>query len=103
MEIVPIKILTDSAGNATVYSPRRVKGIAKQTFLDIGDLTDGGVDLVVTGEDSGAPIISETNMSGDTLTAATANAYLYQERIKIVVTDGDDTKSGELYVAVADS
>lgn len=103
MEIVPIRILTNSAGAATVFSPRRVKGIAKQAFLDIGDLADGTVDLTVTGEDSGAVILTTVNFSGDTITTAASNAYLYQERIKIVVAQGGDTKSGELYVAVADA
>lgn len=113
-----VDIVTDSSGNATVYLThgisRKPNGFLVCIKYTPGTL-DTGADLTITGEESGIPILTKAN-------AGTSNAFYYprallnavadgaeatnasefipikDERIKVVVSSGGDTKTGAIEV-----
>lgn len=118
-----IAATTDASGDATVYSSSDVRGrIHSIQYVPSGTAEFANtVDFTITGEDTGIAILSQTDVSAAfTLfpRAAThdtsGNASLYaaagepvedhiavsQERVKIVVAQGGDTKSGAFYLTV---
>ena len=116
LEKMKASIVTDASGNATVYLPPDVNNKPNGLLMAIkytpGDI-DTGADLTITGEDSGTPILTVTN-------AGTSNVFYYprallndvadaaqgsggteiipicKERIKVVVANGRDTKTGSI-------
>jgi len=109
-----VAITTDSGGNATVYLGSKIRGYLVALIYRPGTIVTGA-DLTVTGEDSGTPILSKSNLG-------TGNSYLYpralptnansstgplgtvpseripllRERIKVVVAQGGDTLTGSM-------
>ncbi len=109
-------IVTDASGNATVYLShgfnRKPNGFLVMLKYTPGTL-DTGADLTVTGESSGVPIATIAN-------AGTSNVFYYpralnnlvadgsagtigsefipikDERIKVVIASGGDTKTGSI-------
>jgi hypothetical protein len=107
-------IVTDAGGNATVYLGSVLRGYLVSLIYRPGTILTGA-DLTVTAEISGAPILTKANLGTD-------NSYLYpralptnansltgplgtvpseriplvKERIKVVVAQGGDTKTGSI-------
>ena len=115
-----VAFTTTSGGDATVYSDR-VNGhvhAIRYAYVD----ADTGADITITGETSGIPVLTITNAGTASTThhprAATVDvvnaASLYaaagepvetlipvaDERIKVVVAQGGDTKTGTLHIYV---
>jgi hypothetical protein len=112
-----VTILTDAAGDATDYSPV-VTGYLEEVICTIGTHTAGAVDYVITGADTGAALLTVTNMAASTPyrprapvvssaaggTALTFDGtepvsdryYLDGEAIKIVTSDGGNATTGYL-------
>lgn len=116
---INIPFTTDASGDATVYSDP-VAGIIKSLTVDTGDCTNGAVDVTITNEQTGETITALTNLA----TASTLDYWpqapttepadgtainnlartqlaIGNARIKVVVADGGDTKSGSVYVTLA--
>jgi hypothetical protein len=112
-----VTILTDASGDATDYSVP-LTGYLEEVIGTIGTHTAGAVDYVVTGAQTGAALITITNMAASTTyrpraptvssaaggTALTFDGtepvsdryYLDGEAIKIVTSDGGNAKTGYL-------
>lgn len=114
-----IPITVNSDGDAEVYSPV-IRGKLVSIRYIKTDFADG-VDFVLTGETSGQTIWSEEAVNASATryprapthsTAGVAALYasggeavndmiaLADERIKIVVGDGGDTKTGTLHIVI---
>lgn len=109
-----ITITTDASGNATVYLGSKIRGYLIALIYRPGTL-DTGADLTITGESSGLPILTKSNLG-------TGNSFLYpralptnansatgalgtipsekipllNERIKVVVAQGGNALSGTI-------
>lgn len=106
-------ILTAADGSATVYLGTNIRGYLVALIYRPGTM-DTGADLTVTGETSGIPILTKTNLG-------TGNSFLYprgvptnpatgalgtnpaseaipilNERIKVVVAQGGNALSGSI-------
>lgn len=103
MKIVTVSVTTDAAGDVTAYSTETLGKIVR-VFVDIGDLASGAVDFTVTGERTGEAIYTGSNLAADTVADATtaAGVYVWAERIKVVVADGGDTKTGTISFAIVE-
>mgnify|MGYP006921391510 CR=1 FL=1 len=109
-----VEIVTDASGNATVYiahgQNRKLNGFLVCLKYTPGSI-DTGADLVITGEDSGIPILTITNAGTTAVfwyprallnavadgTAATNPSEfipIKDERIKLVVASGGNAKTG---------
>lgn len=119
-QAVKVSATTDASGNATVYSPRiagRIWAI-KYTKTDFAT----GVDFTITTEDTGQTVWDEDNVDASKTVAprqathatdGTASLYAAggepvedyilacDERIKIVIANGGDTKTGTLTIIYA--
>lgn len=114
-----VSVATDASGDAEVYSPV-IRGKLVSIRYVKTDFADG-VDFVLTGETSGQTIWSEEAVNASATryprapthsTAGVAALYasggeavndmiaLADERIKIVVADGGDTKTGTLHIVI---
>ena len=114
-----VTLVTDASGDVTGYTPV-VSGRISAVVYTKTDY-DNGVDFVVTGDDTGQTIWSETNVNASKTvaprqpvhdTAGVASLYaaagepvedhivVAQERIKIVVAQGGNTKTGKITVIV---
>lgn len=108
-----VSVTTDSGGDATGYTPV-VTGEIVAIKYNKTDFADG-VDVAVTGEESGILIWTGTNVNASVevapVKAATLNTgaastlterpiAVATERIKIVVSSGGDTKTGSFQVWV---
>lgn len=120
-----VTVTTNGSGDGTGYSPELASGEVRQ----IQYVPDGtnplatGADIVVTGEAAAVPIITKANIGTSafsmaprqpTHAVADGAALLYaaggaavadkvvvaEERIKIVVAQGGDTKTGVFHVYV---
>jgi hypothetical protein len=115
-----LTVTTDASGNATAYVPTDAEGgpivngkviSVQYTKIDFADT----VDFTITGEDSGEGIWTESNVTAskivrptvlvqDQLGVDTASnrdyVFLANERIKIVIAQGGDTKSGTFRIIV---
>jgi hypothetical protein len=119
-----VPVTTDAGGNATAYSEVVTGRIQQITYVPDGsNPLDTGADIVVTGEASAVAIVSKLNIGTSgfsiaprqaTHAVADGSALLYaaggtavgdkiavaQERVKIVVAQGGNTKSGVFHVYV---
>lgn len=114
-----VSVTTDASGNATAYSPVLTGKINSITYAKT-DFTDG-VDFTITGEATGQTIWTESNVNASKTVAprqpthgqdGTASLYaaggepvedkiaLANDRVKIVIAQGGNTKSGTFYVIV---
>ena len=103
MSVHRVNLTTDAAGNATAYSLNKIKGKVARVFVDIGTLADSTTtDIVVTGERTAEAVYTGTDLTVDTLADPTtaAGVYVWQERIKVVVAQGGDTKTGQIWFVV---
>ena len=114
---------TDASGDAEVYTSADVRGrIHSVQYVPDGVAPFAATaDVAVTGEDTALALLSQTDVSAaftlfprapthDTSGAASLYAaggesvedhlVVSQERVKIVVAQGGDTKSGTFYVTV---
>lgn len=109
-----VSITTDSSGDATGYTPvvtGKIVGVI-YTKTDFAD----GVDFTITTETTGQGLWTDTNVNasetvypkqqsdgpdGAAITGVYQHVYLSHERVKIVVAQGGDTKSGTFDVLVA--
>jgi len=102
------------AGAATVYTGKICGKILAIIFTDKDFINNGATDLTFTGEDTGTVVMTGTNVADSmhnyypraapvsTAAAAITNAYdyiwLHNERLKLVVADGDATGTGSFFV-----
>jgi len=114
-----VSVTTDASGNATAYSPVLTGKINSITYAKT-DFTDG-VDFTITGEATGQTIWTESNVNASKTVAprqpthgqdGTASLYaaggepvedkiaLANDRVKIVIAQGGNTKSGTFYITV---
>lgn len=111
---VSTTILTDSGGAATVYLGSKLRGYLVALNYFPGTL-ETGADLTVTAETSGAPILTKVNLgtgnswlypralptnansaTGPLGTVPAERIPLVNERIKVVVAQGGNAKSGTI-------
>ncbi len=110
-QMVSVSATTDGSGNATVYTEAfrgRINAVqyVKTDFAD-------GVDFTITTETSAQNVWVDTNInaaevvqpriqSNDTAGVLISGAYdairVYNERVKIIVGSGGDTKTGTFRV-----
>jgi len=111
-----VDIVTDASGNATVYLThglnRKPNGFLVWLKYDPGTI-DTGADITITAEDNGTPILAKTdagtspvfyypralaNAVADGAAATNSSEYipLENERIKIVVAQGGNAKTGSI-------
>jgi hypothetical protein len=116
LESVKAEIVTDASGNATVYLEhgrnRNPSGLLMMIKYDPGTI-ETGADIVITGEVSGVPIVTLTNAGtdpkflyprarlsetsdGSEASTGTEIIPIKNESIKVVVTQGGDTKTGSI-------
>jgi hypothetical protein len=124
MERFTFALTTDAGGAATVTSNRPVNGRVQQIRYvpDGATPLDTNADLVITGEDSGLPVVTLTNIGlaaagwaprlathdvagAAALYAAGGVAVLEKiaianERLKVVVAQGGNVKTGTLSIWV---
>jgi hypothetical protein len=113
-----VNVTTAADGSATAYSPVVTGKIAQIHYVKT-DFADG-VDFAITSEATGQSLWTETNVNaaairaprqlthtdtGSTLAyAATYGVYdklvLAKDRIKIVIAQGGDTKSGAFHIVM---
>lgn len=113
---IAIPLATNSGGACTAYSPTAIAGLVIGYYLDIGA---GGTalaattDVTVSEEDTASTILTLTNVAAsarvrprvathdDTGTVTGAlDAPAVVGRLKVVVAQGGDTRSGTLYVYI---
>lgn len=114
-----IALTTDGSGDVTAYSSRHVTGRILAVIYTKDDFADG-VDFTVTTEETGQSVWAEENVNASKTvlprqathsTAGVAAQYAdgypvlepvvaVNERIKVVVAQGGDTKSGTINVLV---
>ena len=109
-------ITTDGSGDATVYLGSKLTGRVHAIKYEPGDIATGG-DLTITGETTEVPILVKTdagtsdvwyypkvipnkNTDGSAFTDVAADIHVLKERIKVVVAQGGDTKTGTITVYV---
>lgn len=118
-----VTVTTDSDGNGTGYTSGVINGrvISVQYVKDGGsDAYADGVDVIVSGESTGAIVWDEDdvnascirhpkaasylNTSGAAMlfaaggTAVPADVVIAGERIKVAIASGGDTKTGTFYI-----
>lgn len=117
-----VTAVTDASGNATVYTPP-VSGYI-QTIRFVNTDLASTVDFTVTAEATGEAIWSQSDVSASTTvaprqathsTAGVAALYasggtavndriaLSRDRVKFVLAQGGNTKSGKFHVVVVDA
>jgi len=109
---VAIALATDGSGNCTAYSVS-VAGLAVGYHYDRGTLDSSTTDITVTEEDTGAALLTLTNVTAtaryrprvathDVNGTATGalDAPAVVGRIKVVVAQGGASKAGTLYAYV---
>lgn len=119
MRRVSVEITTAADGSATAYSPR-ISGAIHSIQYEKKDFADG-VDFTLTAERSGEQLWAETNVNAATVryprtathtTAGAAALYaasgtavldkpgIANDRVKIVVAQGGNAKSGTIHILV---
>lgn len=115
-----VTVITNSDGDATAYTPD-VTGLVKTIRYVKTDFVNG-VDFTITAEKTGETIWTDTNIDAsetvaprqathDTAGAASLfdtvsnepvedHIHLVQDRVKIVVASGGDTKVGTFHVVI---
>lgn len=125
MKRYTVSVTTAADGTATAYSPRGVRGKIHQVeYVKPGaGGFDNGVDFTITGEATGVNIWTEANVNASAVraprqpthsqvgaaslyaaggTAVEAPVALANDRIKIAIAQGGDTKTGTFHVLVDD-
>lgn len=116
IQAVSATITTDAAGDATVYITvginRKLSGRVHAIKYEPGTIVTGA-DLTITGETTAVPIlvkanagtsdvwyyprvIPNKNTDGSAFTDVAADIHVVDERIKVVVAQGGDTKTGTI-------
>lgn len=109
-----IPILTDGAGAATVYSTMPMDGELMMLRVSIGTLAAGAVDLTITDDQSGAALLTISNLAGSTdyyprgaavnpANSAITNSFVMipvTGKIKCVVAQGGAAATGTLHTWV---
>ena len=116
-----VTVTTDASGDATAYSPY-LSGYIHSIQYEKTDFADG-VDFTITGEENGVTLWTEANVNAAKLclpraathsTAGVAALYasggtavndrmaLSRDRVKIVVAQGGNTKTGNFVITVDD-
>lgn len=117
-----LAVTTAADGTATAYFPR-VRGFVEQIqYVKPGSGNfDDGVDFAITGETTGQGIWTEANVNAsatkaprlpthtlvgvaatlDGTVAALAKIALSAERVKVVIAQGGNAKSGTFYLTVS--
>src|SRR5688572_29633620 len=109
-----VTITTDASGDATVYLGSVLRGYLVALFYRPGTLATGA-DLTITGETSGVPILSKSNLgtensflypralptnanslTGPLGTVPAERIPLVKERIKVVVAQGGNALTGSI-------
>lgn len=114
-----VTVTTAADGSATAYTPR-LSGKVQQIEYVKGDFTDG-VDFTITGEATGIGLWTEANVNASAVraprlachsqvgaallyaaggTAVTDEIALSSDRVKIVIAQGGNAKSGTFHVLV---
>ena len=109
---VAITLTTDGSGDCTAYSSP-VTGFVIGYYYDRGTLDNATTDITVTEEDTGAALLTLTNVTAsaryrprvathDVTGVATGalDAPAVVGRIKVVVAQGGASKSGTLYAYI---
>jgi len=114
IKYVSTTITTDSSGDATVYVGGALRGRVIALKYAPGTLATGA-DLTITGETTAVPILVKANAGTSTVWfypvaelnlntdgSAVTYAFMYinlvDERVKVVVAQGGDTKTGTITV-----
>jgi len=114
IKYVSTTIVTDAAGDATVYVGGALRGRVIAIKYAPGTIATGA-DLTISGEITGVPILVKANAGTSTVwfypvaqlnlnTDGSAIDYnhmyinLVDERVKVVVAQGGDTKTGTITV-----
>lgn len=106
-----IPILTNAGGAATVYSTQPMDGELMMLRVTIGTLAAGAVDLTITDDQSGAAILTITDLAASTdyyprgaavnpANAAITNSFVtipVTGKIKCVVAQGGAAATGTLH------
>lgn len=116
LESVKADIVTDASGNATVYLEhginRKLNGLLMNMRYIPGTLATGA-DLTISGETSGIPILTLADAGvsdrvlyprallnevsdGSEGISGTEIIPIHNERIKVVIAQGGDTKAGSI-------
>lgn len=114
-----VPVLTDGSGDAVAYSPKLSGKVHSIRYIKT-DFTDG-VDFVITSDVAGETIWSESNVNASATryprapthsTAGAASLYaaageavndriaVGDDRVKIVVSSGGDTKAGTFEITI---
>lgn len=120
IQTITIPATTAADGSATAYSPV-VQGLVEMVKVTLGTWTSGAVDITLTDEVTGAPIVTLTNATdgltvrprGATHDVAGA-AYLYAAggvavadkiavngRIKMVIAGGGNVLAGSVFIQLS--
>lgn len=118
-----VSVTTDASGNATARTNSAVEGeIMEIRYVPGASPLDTGADITISGDVSGIPIVTITNLGTSAVTVAprqavvdTANAarlyaaggtavsdriYIADEAVKIVVAQGGNVLSGTFHIVV---
>ncbi len=112
-----VTVTTDASGDATAYTTERLTGTVAAIIFTYTDYTAGAFDITITGENTGLSLWVESNMAAASKTmnpvaqaslntsgASLAGVYvpivLCDERVKIIIAQGGDTKTGTFVVVV---
>jgi len=107
-------ITTDASGDATVYCGSRIRGKVVAIQYAPGTLATGAT-LTITGETSGVPILTKASAGTSTVwfypkniahkvsdgseyTDMGACVAVCEERVKVVVASGGNTKTGSITI-----
>lgn len=117
-----VPVTTDASGDATAYSPY-LSGYIQDIEYQKTDFADG-VDFTITGEASGRNIWTESNVNAAVVKAVRQPTYtqagvaslyasggtavndriaLARDRVKIVVAQGGNVKTGTFLITVDDT
>lgn len=116
-----VPVTTDASGNATAYSPY-LSGYIHEIHYIKTDFADG-VDFTITAEATGETIWTQSDVNAAVVkaprqathstvgvaalyasggTAINDRVALGRDRVKIVIAQGGNTKSGAFHIVVAD-
>jgi hypothetical protein len=120
LESLKADIVTDASGDATVYLThgisRKPRGLLLKIKYNPGTI-DTGADIEISGESSGEPILTIADAgtsaqfyypramlnevsNGDEGITGTELIPIVDERIKVVVSNGGDTKTGSVEAVI---
>jgi hypothetical protein len=114
MQKMTLAIACDALGDFTGYIGSRLRGTV-HAIQYVKDTLDGGTDLVITGETTEVPILTDSpaasewfyprafpnqNTDGAAEADATCDIHVLNERIKVVVAQGGNLGAGSISVFV---